>query len=348
MRKIRVAVLYGGRSAEHDVSVQSARTVVQNLDLRRYAVKLLCIDREGRWRAHGALTGPQQARSALPAPASVARELAFVPGRGLGKAAAVDVVFSVLHGPNGEDGSVQGLLQLAGVPYVGAGILGSALGMDKEVSKRLSQGAGLRVAPHVLVRRGEALAPALRSARRLGLPIFVKPACLGSSVGVRKIARWSQLPDAVRYALRFDDKVLVEKGIEGMEIAVGVLGSARRARASVCGAVQVRGKHKFFSYEAKYLDPEGFSFVIPAPVPAARAREIRRQAVRAFQALEAEGMARVDFMVDRRGGVFFGEINTIPGFTSHSLYPKLWEASGLPLPKLLDTLIRLALRKKRR
>lgn len=344
MRKIRVLVLYGGQSAEHEVSVQSARTVVDNLDPKRYEARIVYIDRDGRWVPQsGRLPGPES-RPALEDGRSSAP--AVTAARGLTHGGRADVVFPVLHGPRGEDGSVQGLLELAGLPYVGAGILGSALGMDKEVSKRLVQGAGLRCPPHVLARQGERLD--LSAVRKLGFPVFVKPARLGSSVGVRKVEDARGVEPAVRHALEFDTKVLVEKGVEGTEVAVAVLGDDRRAEAAVPGAILPRSRHAFFSYDAKYVDPDGFEFAIPAPLPKAVLSELRAQAVRAFLALDGYGMARVDFLVDRRGRIFFGEVNTIPGFTSHSLYPKLWEAAGVKLPLLLDKLIDLALRRSKR
>lgn len=348
MSRIRVAVLFGGRSGEHDVSCVSARHVAAAFDADRYEVVPVGITRDGRWLLPeasqrvlngGRLEIPESAFEAAGAPVS----LAPVAGDGL----AVDVVFPVLHGPYGEDGTVQGLLDMAGIPYVGSGVLGSALAMDKEKMKRMFRDHGLPVGEFVVIRAHEWEAnpgAALTAAGRLGFPSFVKPANLGSSVGVSKAEDEASLIAGIEEALRHDRKVLVEEAMLGREIEVGVLGNDH-PEASVPG--EVLPGREFYDYAAKYLDDTSAT-VIPAPLPPAAARELRDLAVAAFQAVDASGMARVDFFYDHGGrGVTLNEINTIPGFTVISMFPKLWEASGVAYPRLLDRLIELALERHR-
>jgi D-alanine-D-alanine ligase len=338
MKKLRLLLLYGGRSAEHDISIQSAETIAGALDRKRYDLVSVYIDRQGRWLLQPRFSAKPRGGTPV-ATTNVPKLIPLGNGSG-GK--AIDVAFPALHGPHGEDGLVQGVLETASIPYVGPGVLGSAIGMDKELSKRLAAAAGLRVPPHVSISAREAVGSKLAAAKRLGFPLYVKPSRLGSSVGVRRVSKPSELAAAVRNALRFDTVCLIEKGVEGLEVAVAVLGAGRNAIASVPGSIVTKG-HDFFDYEAKYFDPHGHELAIPARLPKAKLEELRSAALRAFAALEGYGMARVDFLLDPRGAVHFGEVNTIPGFTSHSLYPKLWEASGLTLPKLLDRLVELAL-----
>lgn len=343
-RKIRVGVIFGGRSSEHEVSLLSARSVIDAIDRAKYDVALIGIGKDGRWLgADGErylLNASDPKRIAI----DVARtkELALKPGSG--GVGPVDVVFPVLHGPYGEDGSVQGLLRMLDVPFVGPDILGSAVGMDKDVAKRLLRDAGIPVADFLTYGRGDAVRPSVVR-KRLGFPVFVKPANQGSSVGVAKAKDARALAKAVREAFRYDDKILVEEAVPGREIEVAVLGNLK-PEASVPG--EVVPHHEFYSYEAKYLDENGAGLAIPARLTAAQAKRVRALAVRVFRVLGLEGMSRVDFFMRKDGVFVVNEVNTIPGFTKISMYPKLWAATGVPYPKLLDRLIRLALERHAR
>ena len=258
----------------------------------------------------------------------------------------LDVVFPVLHGTYGEDGTVQGLFELAGIAYVGAGVLGSALGMDKDAQKRILRDAGVAVVKYFAIERADYHdTPALgaRLARKLGYPVFVKPNALGSSIGISKVKRAGDLNAALDDAFQYDRKALIEASCEGRELECAVLGNDR-PEASIPGEVLVTGAHEFYDYESKYVDPEGSATKIPADLPPAKAKKLRAMAVSAFKALSLRGMARVDFLASRDlREIYVNEVNTIPGFTAISMYPKLWEASGLPLPKLIDRLIELGL-----
>jgi D-alanine-D-alanine ligase len=345
----RIVVLFGGRSAEHEISVASARSVTGALDPERYEVVLIGIDKAGAWHLLPALpaaadpTGLPGVDDQGPGVALAERpgERALVTEDGGRR--EVDVVFPVLHGPFGEDGSIQGLLEVAGVPYVGAGVLGSALGMDKAVQKILFAAAGLPVVPHeVVLEREWTEDPEAVEARvaGLGLPVFVKPASLGSSVGISKVRTLEELPAAMRDALAYDRKVVVEAGVEGArEIECAVLGNDEPV-ASVPGEI-VPGA-EWYDYRAKYLE-EGTDLHIPADLPAEVAHRVQRMAVAAFHAVGCAGMARVDFFYRAPDELLVNEINTIPGFTRISMYPKLWEASGLSYPELVDRLVELAL-----
>jgi D-alanine-D-alanine ligase len=365
-KKLRVAVLYGGRSGEHEVSLRSAASVLQNLDPERFTVVPVGIDKQGRWHLHqaglsGDLPGAPSVE-ALPVPEE---GLVVLPPYGAEAGAApvlageevsqpVDVVFPAMHGPLCEDGSIQGLLELADVPYVGAGVLGSAVGMDKDVAKRLVREAGLPVGPYLTVRRrqwlGDRTGVAGRVAAELGYPVFVKPANLGSSVGIHRVAEASALDAAVDDALRYDLKLLIEKGLDAREIELSVLESLDEADPPVVSVPgEIEPTHAFYSYEAKYIDETGAHLVIPAPLTGAQQARARELAGRIFTLLECEGMARVDLFLDRQSGeLLFNEINTIPGFTTISMYPKLLEASGIPYRQLLSHLIELALRRHAR
>jgi len=346
MRKLRVAILFGGRSAEHEVSLMSARNVLLALDPERHDPVLIGIDRAGRWALQPAelLLGPGRADHV-----AVRDETAIlVPPHAGPSDLDIDVVFPVLHGPMGEDGTVQGLLELANIPYVGAGVLGSAVGMDKDVMKRLLRDAGLPVVPFVAIRRWEyERAPQELAARcgELGFPLFTKPANLGSSVGVRRVASAGELDEALRFAFQFDTKVLAEAAMIGREIECSVLGYTSPI-ASVPGEIVVRHADGFYSYDAKYIDETGAVLDIPARLDAAIADEVRRLAVRAFEVLECQGLARVDFFL-RGSELAINEINTLPGFTAISMYPKLWEASGIPARELVQRLIDLAFERHR-
>ncbi len=348
MARLRVGIIFGGRSGEHEVSLASAASVLQALDRQRYEAIPLGITKDGQWLTGGdplrALADAAGVTLALPAP-STREALVKSEGRGgfpAGLARQLDVVFPLVHGPFGEDGTLQGLLELADLPYVGAGVLSSALGMDKATMKLLFQVHGLPVVEHFVVLRKEWEADPhrveTRIANEIGFPCFIKPSNLGSSVGISKVKQASELRPALAAAARYDRKLLVERAASGREIEVAVLGNDAPS-ASLPGEV-LPGK-EWYDYEAKYT-PGLTTFVIPAPLPDRLTREFQRLAVVAFRAIEASGMARVDFFLEGER-ILVNEINTIPGFTETSAYPRLWEASGLPYPALIDRLIQLAL-----
>jgi D-alanine-D-alanine ligase len=345
-RKLRVAVLFGGRSAEHEISLISARNIVAAMDKQKYEIIPIGIDKQGRWffdEGSRLLNGTQRVVSpgsngftAL-VPGSKKSPLMQISGRSV--LHGVDVVFPVLHGPFGEDGTVQGLLKLANLPFVGAGVLGSAIGMDKDVMKRLLRDAKLPVPKFLVFQRGAKI-DFSEINEALGLPLFIKPANLGSSVGINKAGNRKQFDTAVKQAFRFDNKILVEECIKGREIECSVLGN-QNPIASLPGEIITR--HDFYSYDAKYLDQKGAELVIPAKLPQRIVRKVQEIAIQTFRVLCCEGMARVDFFLQPTGKVLVNEINTIPGFTTISMYPKLWEASGLRYSTLIDRLINLAL-----
>jgi D-alanine-D-alanine ligase len=344
---LRVGVLFGGRSGEHEVSLASAASVIRGLDPDKYEVVPIGISKDGHW-----LIG-QGAAKMLPEVLKGGRrvmlaadptEAALVPlDRGAG-AQRLDVIFPVMHGTFGEDGTIQGMLDLAGLPYVGAGVLGSAVGMDKDVSKRLCQEAGIPVVPWVTVHRWlwekDPQAVKTEIENKFPYPVFVKPATLGSSVGMSKVHHSTELEPALTLACEFGMKILVEQALSAREIEVSVLGN-HEPKASVPG--EIVPHREFYDYTAKYLE-EGTQLVIPASLTAAQVEKIQTLAVSAFRVLELAGMARVDFFLEKNSGkLCLNEVNTIPGFTSISMYPKLWEASGIPFRQLIDKLIELAL-----
>lgn len=350
--RLRVGVLFGGRSTEHEVSVLSAQSIMGALDPERYDVIPLYIDKDGHWLLGDSiphLVHDQSARTYVYLPPDPTQH-GLVPASLNGAPPAsrtlppLDVVFPVFHGLNGEDGTIQGLLELANVPYVGGGVLASALGLDKIYMKRAFAAAGLPVVEHVWTSRArferepEAFLDLVEA--HLGYPCFSKFANSGSSVGTSKAHDRAELLAGLRLACSFDRKVVVERAIDARELEVSVLGNDD-PEASVVG--EIVPAHEFYDYEAKYLD-EGSTLLIPAPIPGSLAEEVRALAVRAFQAIDAAGMARVDFFLERKSNrIYLNEANTIPGFTRISMYPKLWEASGLPYGKLVDRLITLAL-----
>jgi D-alanine-D-alanine ligase len=354
-RKTRIAILFGGRSAEHDVSRASAANVLRSLDPERYDATLIGITRDGRWIIADAGNGVGTGAAELTIPDD-GPQLALLPG-GQGRALvlesnaagarelpAFDLVFPVLHGPNGEDGTVQGALELSDVAYVGSRVMGSAAAMDKDVAKRLMRDAGLPIVPFVAM---SASCPITYddAVSAVGSPeIFVKPANMGSSVGVSKARTAEEFATCCRSAFRFDRKILIERCVAAVrEIECSVLEDADAGiRASLLGEVVPAGKHGFYSYDAKYTDGDGAALHVPANVPPALADRIRGLAIRTFQVLCCEGMARIDFFLSGEE-VFVNEANTLPGFTNISMYPKLWEASGLPQSDLMDVLIRHAL-----
>jgi D-alanine-D-alanine ligase len=335
--RIRLAVLMGGRSSEHAISLASAKSVLEALDPSRYEVTQVEIGRDGRWAlpspSNSLSLGQGSVAETLPVPVN-----ASVP-EALGQ---VDVVLPILHGPFGEDGTVQGLLDLAGVPYVGAGVAASALCMDKDLFKKVLRDSGVPVARHHTIRLRDAIE------NPFGYPVFVKPARLGSSVGISKAHSEDELAAAVELARRHDEKVIVEEFVPGTEVECGVLGNlgaGERPLASVVGEIVPHGE--WYDYAAKY-DEGGSDIVIPARIPDETARRVQGLAVDSFVATECEGMARVDFFVRPDGEPVVSEINTIPGFTSTSVYARLFEASGIPYGELLDRLIELALERHER
>ncbi len=348
--KLRVALLFGGQSAEHEISILSARNVLAALDPQRFEPVLIGIDRQGRWLRQDAARLLESARDPrlvrIENGPLVSKETVFAHET----AAAIDVIFPVLHGTMGEDGTVQGLFELAGIPYVGAGVLGSAIGMDKDVSKRLLRDAGIPIAAfHTLRRERFEADPAatLSQVQDLGLPVFTKPANAGSSIGVRKVSTPADLEAAVRHAFQFDDKVLIEAAVTAREIELAVLGGTPPA-VSVAGEIVVRHADGFYSYDAKYLDESGARLELPAHLAPEVLKRAQALAVRTFEVLECEGMARVDLFLEPDGTLRVNEINTLPGFTAISMYPKLWELSGIAPRALVTRLIDLALARSRR
>ena len=343
--KLRVGVIYGGRSGEHEVSVVSAASIFKHLDRSRFQPVPIRIDKDGRWvlgaREPTAISAAD-IHSVEPVGAmQVAEPTAAIAG-------GIDVVFPVLHGPYGEDGTVQGLLELANVPYVGAGVLGSALGMDKAISKAIFAARGLPILPYLTVTAREwetgSKEVIARVSGTLGYPVFVKPANLGSSVGISRAAADSELGTAIRVALDYDRKIVIEAGVpNAREIECAVLGNDQ-PEASLPGEIVVTHPDGFYSYEAKYLDPGGATAKIPADLTPEMSDRVRELSIEAFRALDLAGMARVDFFLDGRDGVLYlNEVNTIPGFTAISMYPKMWEATGLAYPDLLSRLLTLAI-----
>jgi len=356
MKKLKVGILFGGKSGEHEVSIVSAMSVYNALDKQKYDVTMIGIDPDGRWllpdqtkllmqRENPRLIKLNQEKATVSLlPYHSSQQLIPIEARaGL---TGLDVIFPVLHGTNGEDGTIQGLLELAQIPFVGCGVLGSAICMDKEVARTLMATAGIPVVETVVANDEEwqsnpnALLD--RVEKKLGYPYFVKPANAGSSVGVHKVKNRNEAKEFIGDSFLFDLKVLFEQSVDAREIECSVLGNAK-PRASILG--EIVPKHEFYSYEAKYMDENGAELCIPAKdLNPQLTEKIQNFAIRAFEVLQCRGMARVDFFLDRKtGALYLNELNTIPGFTSISMYPKLWEASGLPYPKLLDELIRLAI-----
>lgn len=358
MKKLRIAVLFGGRSGEHDVSLMSARSVIAALDTARYEVIQIGITLDGNWLT-GANTleafesGNIQDLDRVVPPSEPAHQSLYVvrstkTGDVLETLAGVDVFYPVLHGPFGEDGTLQGLLELADVAYVGAGVAGSSVGMDKGIFKDVMRANGIPIVESILVLRGEIendMNAVIEKAEKLGAyPLFAKPANLGSSVGISKCNSRSDLGEGLMEAARYDRRVVIERGIGNVrEVEVSVLGN-EDPQTSVCG--EVLPSREFYSYESKYVDGTS-GLIIPSSLPVEVTDKIREYAVRAYKAIDCAGMARADFFVDNdTNQIYLNELNTLPGFTSISMYPKLWQASGVTYPQLVDRLIELALERK--
>jgi D-alanine-D-alanine ligase len=348
-KRLRVGVLFGGRSGEHEVSLASAASVIRALDPEKYEAVPIGISKDGRWLVGSSANKmlPDVLKSgervSLPPDPTSAALVPLAQGAGH-PSVSVDVMFPVLHGTFGEDGTVQGLLELAGLPYVGAGVLASAVGMDKDVQKRLFKEAGLPIVPFLAVHRSEwekgRAGVIAQIKKKFRFPLFVKPATLGSSVGMTRVKSAHEITPAMDLAAEFGLKIIVERGVNGREIEVSVLGN-QEVRASIPG--EIVPHREYYDYAAKYLE-EGTQLVIPAALTKKQVSLFQDYAVRAFRAIDGAGMARCDFFLERSNGkIYVNELNTIPGFTSISMYPKLWEASGLSYPQLIDRLLELAL-----
>ncbi|MBP6925689.1 MAG: D-alanine--D-alanine ligase [Candidatus Pacebacteria bacterium] len=321
MSNIKLAIIYGGQSPEHEISVMSARNVIDAVPQEKYGVTEVFISPKGDWSINANSIEPRTELKKF------------------------DVVFPVLHGQNGEDGTIQGLLQLIGVPFVGSDVLGSSIAIDKDVTKRLCLQAGISVAPGIVVRKGDSV-----DMKKLEIdfsyPLFVKPACTGSSIGVHKVNNRDELAVAITDAFLYDTKILIEAAIDGQEIETAVLGN-ENPKASFPGIVRPKG-HSFYTYESKYFDDNGYELEIPAQLPDDVITRVQDIAIKVFKACECRGLARIDCFVTETGQVILNEINTMPGFTHTSMYPKLCEASGTSYPDLIDTLIQLAIERHQR
>lgn len=350
-KKIRVGILFGGKSAEHEVSLQSAKNIIEAIDKEKYEVVPIGIDKQGRWQFFSDSDFLLNAEDSKLIKLNKANKevtivsdsknvqlISLVDGKAV---TALDVVFPVLHGTYGEDGTMQGLLKLAGIPFVGSSVLGSAICMDKDVAKRLMNNSGLPNAKFITVRKPELDSINFTKIKNeLGLPVFVKPVNQGSSVGVHKVKDKDDFWQAIKDAFEYDSKIIIEEYIKGREIECAVLGN-NNLQASVPG--EVITQYEFYSYEAKYIDTAGADLEIPAKLSDDKIKEIQNLAMQAFKILECEGMTRVDFFLKTNGEIFINEVNTIPGFTKISMYPKLWEYSGLTYRNLIDKLIQLAI-----
>jgi len=357
-RKTRVALVFGGRSTEHAISCVSAGSILAALDPDEFDVVPVGITRAGRWVLTGSdpgtlaiqdrrlpeITADSGAAIVLPADPTGHDIVVLDPADGPAALSSVDVVFPVLHGAYGEDGTIQGLLEMAGIPYVGASVFASAAAMDKEFTKKLAAAEGIPVGPYVVLRAGTTLSEPDKE--RLGLPVFVKPARAGSSYGISKVSDWARFDAALAAAREVDPKVLVEAALVGREIECGVLEGEYGGppEASLLAEIRVVRDHEFYDFEAKYLD-DSCEFDIPAELPERVTRQVQEYACRTFTALDCAGLARVDFFVTPMLDVYLNEINTMPGFTPSSMFPRMWAASGLEYPKLISRLIRTALRR---
>jgi len=346
-KKITVGILFGGKSAEHEVSLQSAKNIYDAIDRNRFEPALIGIDKSGKWLLSDAsrfLLNSGDPRHICLNPSG--SPVSLIPAsEGLLSSAAprLDVVFPILHGPFGEDGTVQGLLKLAGVPFVGSGVLASAAGMDKDVMKRLFRDAGMPIGKFLAFRSHNTIPPFAEITAALGSPVFVKPVNMGSSVGISKARNEAEFSAAIHEAFQHDTKIVIEEFIPGREIECAVLGN-KDPVASVPG--EVIPTHEFYSYEAKYIDENGAALEIPAKLDEKTRKHVQELSIKAFQTLCCEGLSRIDFFLKEDGEVLISEINTMPGFTKNSMYPKLWEAGGIGYTELITRLIELAMEKK--
>ena len=342
MKQLNVAVVYGGRSAEHNVSVHSAENVADLVKKAGHKALPLYVAYSGKWFLKESVAGDESGTEVFP---WLGGDYPLRTANGSG--VQIDVFFPIIHGSMGEDGTLQGLLELLGAPYVGCGVLASAAGMDKQLSKRLAAREGLPVLDDVVLQPEQGWKEAATAfAAKAGYPVFVKPVCLGSSVGISKVDGPAELHAAVEKAFQYDSRVMVEKGVSGArELCCGLLGAGFDAKATPCAEIRPKN-HAFFDYDAKYLDPEGFDLLVPAPIAPEMEKQVRRMAERFFGALGGFGFARVDFFLSQSGKeVYFGEVNTIPGFTSHSLYPSLCKYAGWEMGAVVSQLLDMALKR---
>ena len=340
MKKIKVGIIFGGKSAEHEISLQSAKNIFESIDRNKYEPILIGIDKSGSWFLINKTKLIEIDRK-------TGQNITLIP-HGDGKVInlnthktikLIDVAFPILHGPFGEDGTIQGLIKIANIPFVGASILGSAIGMDKDVMKRLLRDAKIPIAKFLTIKIGETISYQ-EIVKKLGSPFFVKPANMGSSVGISKVENQNDFKKSIHEAFAYDQKILIEENIIGREIECSILGNSKPI-ASIIG--EIIPHHNFYSYKAKYLDKQGATLQIPAKLSKNITKRIQGLAIKTFKTLECEGMARVDFFLKKNGSVIVNEINTIPGFTPISMYPKLWATSGISPARLIDHLIQLAL-----
>jgi D-alanine-D-alanine ligase len=350
MQKIRLGILCGGRSAEHEVSLQSARSIIDALDRERFEPVVIGIEKSGRWlleRAEGFLVNAKDPRTIALDPGGIpvclppASAGSLIRVDGGGEAARIDAAFPILHGPYGEDGVVQGLLKLAGVPFAGSGVLASAAGMDKDITKRLLRDAGVRIGAFLTAFRAGPCPTFDSAAARLGTPLFVKPANMGSSIGVFKVHNEDEWRGALLAAFSYDTKIIIEENIAGREIECGVLERAGNGVTEYVASPpgEIKPAYEFYSYKAKYLDDKGAALEIPARLDAALEADIKRLAIQTFTTLGCEGLARVDFFLTERGEIFVNEINTLPGFTAISMYPKLFAQAGVSYSELITLIV---------
>jgi D-alanine-D-alanine ligase len=349
MKKINVAILFGGKSAEHEVSLQSAKNIFEAIDRKKYNPILIGIDKSGKWLLNNSSKFLLNADNPKLVKLNQTSDMvALIPQSNgniynLAKKDTnfkIDAVFPILHGPFGEDGTVQGLLKLANIPFVGASVLGSTVGMDKDIMKRLLRDANIMIGKFLVVKCEDPVPNFKNVTQKLGLPFFIKPANLGSSVGISKIHNKSEYLVGVKKAFDYDLKIIIEEYIKGREIECSVLGN-NAPIASIPG--EITTNHEFYSYEAKYIDEKGAVLHIPAKISSTQTKKIQALAIKTFQTLSCEGLGRVDFFLKDNGEIVVNEINTIPGFTKISMYPKLWEASGISYTKLINKLIQLAI-----
>lgn len=350
-KKINVGILFGGKSAEHEVSLQSAKNVFDAIDRKKYNPILIGIDKMGKWLLNKNSKSLLNTNSPKLIKLNQAGDLVALLPQSNGKISnltdynenlAIDVIIPILHGPFGEDGTIQGLLKLANLPFVGASVLGSAIGMDKDVMKRLLRDANIPIGKFIVLKSHEIIPNFQKMKDELGLPFFVKPVNMGSSIGVSKVHNKDNYKDSISKAFDFDNKIIIEKYIDGREIECSVLGNENPI-ASTPG--EVISNHDFYSYNAKYIDEKGAILEIPAKISNRTTKQIQNLAIKTFETLSCEGLARVDFFLTNSDEIIVNEINTIPGFTKISMYPKLWEASGINYAKLIDKLIKLAIKR---